>query len=88
MLLWLASTGVATAVTYWGTRDFVRRRLRFVDAVYRPAAPAIAGLAGAAIAVPVAAMLPVITAASGVLVGVGVAAGVARSRNALVSPHS
>jgi hypothetical protein len=87
MLLWLALTGAATAGAYWGTRDFVRRRLRFVDAVHRPAAPAIAGAAGALIAVPVAALLPVMTVASGVLVGVGVAAGVARGRHTLASPH-
>jgi hypothetical protein len=80
MLLWLVVTGAATGVAYVWTRSFVRDRLRFVDAVRAPAAPLIAGVATAALAVPIAALLPVITVASGVLVGVGVAAGVARGR--------
>src|SRR2546430_10907243 len=42
------------------TRNFVRRRLRFVDAVQRPAAPLLVGLAATAIALPIA-LLPVVT---------------------------
>src|ERR671924_1707571 len=43
-----------------GARNFVRRRLRFVAAVQRPAAPLVAGLAATAVALPVAA-LPIVT---------------------------
>lgn len=78
--LWLGLTGVATAAGYWWTRSFVRRRLRFVDAVQKPAAPVVAGLAAAALAVPAAALLPVVTTASGVLFGAAVAAGVVTGR--------
>jgi len=63
------------------TREFVRRRLRFVDAVRRPAAPVVAGVAAAAIALPFAA-LPVITIGTAVALGVGVAGGVASGRRA------
>ncbi len=63
------------------TREFVRRRLRFVDAVRRPAAPVIAGVAAAAVALPFAA-LPIITVGTAVALGVGVAGGVASGRNA------
>jgi hypothetical protein len=80
MLLWLAITGVATGAAYLWTKSFVRDRLRFVDAVRRPVAPAVAGVVAAAVAVPLSALLPVVTLASGVAVGVGVAAGVARGR--------
>jgi len=63
------------------TREFVRRRLRFVDAVRRPAAPVVAGIAAAAVALPFAA-LPIITVGTAVALGVGVAGGVASGRNA------
>ena len=62
-----------------GARRFVRRRLRFVDAVQRPAAPLLAGLAATAVALPVAA-LPLVTVGTAVAFGVGVAGGVASGR--------
>ena len=62
-------------------RDFVRRKLRFVDAMQRPSAPLIAGVAVAAVALPIA-LLPVVTIGTAVALGVGVAGGVASGRNA------
>jgi len=62
-----------------GARRLVRRRLRFVDAVQRPAAPLLAGLAAAAVALPVA-VLPLVTVGTAVAFGVGVAGGVASGR--------
>lgn len=73
---------VAAAVLAGGfvaTRSFVRRRLRFVDAVQKPAAPLVAGLAAAAVALPVAA-LPIVTVGTALAFGVGVAGGVASGR--------
>lgn len=61
------------------TRDFVRRRLRFVDAMKAPAAPVVAGLVATAAVLPVAA-LPLITMGTAVAFGVGVAGGVASGR--------
>ena len=61
------------------TRNFVRRRLRFVDAVQKPAAPLIAGIAATAVALPVAA-LPLVTVWTAAAFGVGVAGGVASGR--------
>jgi hypothetical protein len=63
------------------TRDFVRRRLRYVDAVKRPSAPLIAGAAAAAVALPIA-VLPVVTVGTAIALGVGVASGVASGRKA------
>ncbi|MGH7531519.1 MAG: hypothetical protein ACREMN_14155 [Gemmatimonadales bacterium] len=63
------------------TRDFVRRRLRFVDVVQKPSAPLIAGAAAAAVVLPVA-VLPVVTVGTAVAFGVGVAGGLASGRNA------
>jgi hypothetical protein len=62
-------------------RRFVRRRLRYVDAVQRPAAPLLAGLAATALALPVA-LLPVVTVGAAVAFGIGVAGGVASGRKA------
>lgn len=73
----------ALAGGFVATRSFVRRRLRFVDAVHRPAAPLIAGLAAGAVALPVAA-LPLVTVGTAVAFGVGVAGGVASGRR---EPH-
>ncbi len=61
------------------TRNFVRRRLRYVDALQRPAAPLLAGLVATAVALPVA-FLPVVTVGTAVAFGVGVAGGVASGR--------
>jgi len=71
----------AAALGGWfvATRNFVRRRLRFVDAVRRPAAPLLAGLAAAVVALPVAA-LPLVTVWTAAAFGVGVAGGAARAR--------
>jgi hypothetical protein len=67
------------------TRDFVRRRLRYVDAMRRPGVPLIAGVVATAVALPVAA-LPVITMGTALAFGVGVAGGVASGRRDEATP--
>lgn len=62
------------------TRDFVRRRLRYVDAVQKPAAPLIAGAVAAVVLLPVT-LLPIVTVATAIAFGVGVAGGVASGRS-------
>ena len=81
MLLGLVVTAAALVGGFIISRNFVRRRLRFVDAIQRPSAPLIAGVAVAAVALPVA-LLPVVTIGTAVALGVGVAGGVASGRNA------
>jgi hypothetical protein len=61
------------------TRDFVKRRLRYVDAIRRPGAPVVAGVVATAVILPVAA-LPLITMGTALAFGVGVAGGVASGR--------
>jgi hypothetical protein len=80
-MLGLIVTATALVGGFLVARDFVRRRLRYVDAVKRPSAPLIAGVAAAAVALPVA-ILPVVTIGTAVALGVGVAGGVASGRNA------
>ena len=63
-------------------RTFVRRRLRFVDAVHSPFAPLIAGAAAALIAWP-AVLLPLVTLTTAVVFGIGIGLGTASGARAL-----
>jgi hypothetical protein len=81
MMIGLIVTAAALVGGFVVSRDFVRRRLRFVDAVKKPAAPLIAGAAATVVALPVA-LLPVVTVGAAVALGIGVAGGVASGRNA------
>jgi hypothetical protein len=87
MLIGLLLGAAALGGGFVFTRDFVRRRLRYVDAIRRPAAPLIAGAIATAIALPVAA-LPIVTVGTAIAFGVGVAGGVASGRkdHALPAP--
>jgi len=80
MLLWLGVTAAALIGGYVLSRNFVRRRLRYVDAIQKPSAPLIAGVVAAAVVLPIAA-LPIITVGTAVAFGVGVASGVASGRS-------
>ena len=80
-MLWLAVSAAALIGGFAVTRDFVRRKLRFVDAIQKPAAPLIAGAAAAVVALP-ATLLPLVTVGTAVAFGIGVAGGVASGRSA------
>jgi hypothetical protein len=81
----LIVVGTAGVMGYLKSRDFVQRRLQFVDGVLRPSAPLIAGTVAAAVALPVVAVVPVIGAGTalvfGAAVGMGTRAGAARIRH-------
>ena len=78
-MLGLLLAAGALAAGFVVTRDFVRRRLRFVDVMQKPSAPVVAGVVATAALLPVAA-LPLITMGTAVAFGVGVAGGVASGR--------
>lgn len=80
-MLWLAVTAAALVGGFVLSRNFVRRRLRYVDAIQKPSAPLLLGAAAAAVVLPVAA-LPIVTVGTAVAFGVGVASGVASGRSA------
>lgn len=74
---------VAAAVGgYIVARNFVRRRLRFVDAVYSPLAPLLAGVAAAAVAWPLA-LLPLVTTGTAAAFGIGTGLGTRSGAKAL-----
>jgi hypothetical protein len=75
-LLMLAAGGAATVWGYVQSRRYVRRRLRFVDAVQKPVTPVAAGAAAALVAAPVVWLLPVLGGGAAVVFGVGVGLGV------------
>ena len=67
------------AVTLWGylkSRNFVRNRLRFVDAAHTPFAPVVAGAVAALVAGPVVWLLPPVGIFTALIFGLGVGAGV------------
>ena len=81
-MLELFITLAAGALGYLLARNFVRRRLRFVDAVHSPFAPLIAGAAATAAAWPASA-LPFITLTTAVVFGIGTGIGTASGSRAL-----
>jgi hypothetical protein len=79
-MLSLIGIGISIAVSviaYVQTRDFVRRRLRYVDKVQTPIAPWIAGLVVALVALPIAAFLPLVGIGTAIVLGASVGTAVA-----------
>jgi len=81
-LLSLAITVAAVAGGFMVARDFVVRRLRFVDGVRSPLAPWIAGIGAALVAWPVA-ILPLVTTFTTTLFGLAAGFGPASGVKAL-----
>ncbi len=75
-IAWMGLTGAAAIFGYIKTRQFVRRRLRFVDAVNNPLTPLIAGGAAWLLTIPVFGFLPIVGFVSAILFGLGIGAGV------------
>lgn len=86
-LLAFALSTAAVIIGFTQAKEFVARRLRYVDAVRSPLAPIVAGIGAALIAAPIVWMLPFVGATSaiafGVSVGMGVAAGNKEVRRSL-----
>lgn len=76
-IIMLVAGGIATIAGYVNARQFVRRRLRFVDSVQKPIVPVVAGAAAALVAAPVVWLLPVLGTGTAIVFGIGVGVGVA-----------
>jgi hypothetical protein len=81
-MLPLLITLAAGAIGFILTRNFVRRRLRFVDAVHSPLAPLITGVLAALVACP-AVLLPMVTLATAIAFGIGAGFGTASGARGL-----
>lgn len=79
-LVMLILAGLAALAGYAKTREFVRERLRFVDAVHRGYAPLVAGAGAALIASPVAWILPAVGSGAALVFGGAVGWGVVKGR--------
>ena len=75
-------TIVAGLAGFLVARRFVARRLRFVDAIYNPAAPFLIAALAMFIAWPVSA-LPLVSATASALFGIGAGMGTASGVKAL-----
>ena len=78
----LLITLAAGIVGFILARNFVRRRLRFVDAVHSPFAPLVAGCIAALVAWP-AVLLPLVTLSTALVFGIGTGLGTASGARAL-----
>jgi hypothetical protein len=76
----LATVGaiLVSALAFIESRQYVRRRLQFVDAVQSPAAPFVAGGLALALAAPVVWIVPFVGFGSALMFGAAVGFGVAR----------
>jgi hypothetical protein len=81
-MLELLITITAGAIGFILARNFVRRRLRFVDAVHSPWAPLVAGASAVLLAWP-AALLPLFTLTTAIVFGIGTGLGTASGARAL-----
>jgi hypothetical protein len=68
----------ASAGGYVKSRQFVRRRLRYLEGIQSLKAPLIAGVVATAVAAPVVALLPLVGAGSALLFGTAVGLGTKR----------
>lgn len=64
-------------------RQYVRNRLRFVDAVRHPLAPWITWFVATVILIPIVAILPLVGAGTAILVGAGAGLGTSSGVKAL-----
>ena len=76
----IMATAGAGLAGFLASRDFTRKKLRFVDAAQGPAAPLVAGGVAALVTLPFW-ILPFIGVGTAVAVGAGVALGVKSAQN-------
>jgi hypothetical protein len=85
MIIGLLLGAAALGGGFVPTRNFVRRKLRYVDAAQKTSTPLVAGVVATMAALPIAA-LPVITVPMAVLFGLGVGTGWASGQKPDSSP--
>ena len=75
-LIALGAAGAAFVGGFSWTRNFVRSRLRYVDAAQSKPAPWIAGAAAVIIAAPIVWLLPIVGGGTALALGIGTGLGV------------
>ena len=82
-LLSLIISAAAGLFMFGLAREYVRNRLRFVEAVRSPIAPWVAGFAVLLVMSPIAALLPLVTGFTAAVAGIATALGTASGVKAL-----
>ena len=82
-LIGIVVAWAAAVFGYTSAKQFVKNKLRYVEAAYRRSAHWKAGIAAGLIATPIAWVLPLVTGASALLFGGAVGLGVAAGRRDL-----
>ncbi len=82
-LVGLVVTVAGTIFAFGLAREYVRNRLRFVDAVRHPLAPWITWIAATVILLPIVWILPLIGPTTAVLIGAGAGLGTSSGIKAL-----
>lgn len=82
-LIAFAATAVAGIAMFQVTRQFVRQRLRFVDAVRSPVVPWLAAFGVGLLAMPVVGLLPIVGVTTAMVAGAGAGFGTASGIKAL-----
>jgi len=81
-LLYIAVTAVAAGGAFFLTRDFITRRLRFVEAIQSPLAPFAVAAVVAVVAWPFA-LLPLVTKMTAALTAIAAGFGTASGAKAI-----
>ena len=81
-LITISITAIAGFLGFVWTRRFVARRLRFVDAIYNPAAPFFIAALAMLISWPIS-ILPLVSATASAFFGIGAGLGTASGVKAL-----
>ena len=76
-LLAFALSTAAVIIGFTQAKDFVSRRLRYVDAARSSLAPVVAGIGAGLVALPIVWLLPFVGVGTAVAFGLSVAMGVA-----------
>lgn len=68
--MFLAAAGAGMGISYVKVRDFVRDRLRFVDAAQKRSTPWLAGIGTTLALSPIVALLPVLGGGTAIVFGI------------------
>jgi hypothetical protein len=82
-LVGMAIGAAAGLFTFAFAREFVRQKLRFVDAIRHPIVPWVAAFIALMIASPIVAILPIVSGGTALLIGAGTGLGTASGVKAL-----
>ena len=82
-IITLAATFGIAALGFLQTREFVRKRLTYVDSALTAKAPIVAGIGATLLAMPIVWLVPFVGGGAALAFGIAVAAGVISGQRAI-----